>query len=207
MAHAEDETAARARRAALLRALDWGKLLRQLTKKASSWGFSAMVAEDLAQDTVTYVLKTGAASWDPEADPTAHRYLLYTLDWKRDAMLSKQTLRQKLQPTDVDSEAVDATPPDSDRGADGELLRGEAAMRNLERLRASLAKFPLALSLLELCAREGQLDPRDVAVRLGVPVKEVYTAEALLRRHVKRLRADGSDPEVGAGALSEEGAA
>ncbi len=194
-------------RAAAMRRLDWQRLTKRLAVKASKLG-AGQAAGDVAQDAIARMVKLGGAGWDPRADPTALRFLVRKVSRRLDAMRELEERRQQLLPTVTDSEKVDETPPESDRGAQGELVSGEAAMRNLERLRTSLAKFPLTLALLELCVREGQLDPRVVAEKLGVPVQEVYTAEAQLKRHVGKLRADGSDPEIRMGGeKSAEGVA
>jgi hypothetical protein len=87
-------------------------------------------------------------------------------------------------------------PRSSDPGVEGGVIADEAVTRNLRRLRASLRDAPVTLALLELCVREGQLDPSVCAERLGFDVKQIYTAEAQLRRHVKRLREEGSDPDL-----------
>jgi DNA-directed RNA polymerase specialized sigma24 family protein len=186
----------RAERARHLRAIDWGTVFKKLTLQAQRWGASLSRAEDLAQFAMTRMLQDGGALWNYKADPTAFDYLLRVLHERRKTLQEQAARREELMPTEINSEKVDETPPDSDRNHDGALVSREAAVRNLARLRASLAGSPLALQVVELCVREGQLDPSVVAERLGVPVKDVYTAEAQIRRHVKRLREDGSDPDI-----------
>jgi len=190
----DEGDALHAARVAMLKATDWGGVVKRLTVKARRWGLSPAAAEDVAQDAIVHVLRTEGGSWNLEAHPTVYRHLLYVMDWKRDARLTLEALRQEALPTEVDSAKVDESPPESDRGVERELLEREAIVRNLGRLRAGLRESPVALALLELCSREGLVKPAHAAERLGVDVKQVYTAEAQLRRHVRRLRGDGSDP-------------
>jgi len=183
-------------RVARLAAIDWGRVMKRLTWKAQRWGLAAMDAEDLAQNAIKRFFGGGWTSWDPETDPSAYLCLLSKMENRRKTEHDTEELRQALQPTELDSEKIDQTPPESDRNAERAFLEDEAAGRNLTRLRASLADFPVTLALLELSAREGQQLPRVAAVKLGVDVKAIYTAEAQLERHARRLRQDGSDPAI-----------
>jgi DNA-directed RNA polymerase specialized sigma24 family protein len=192
-------------RAAAMRHLDWGSLTNRLIAKACRLGQSPTAAKDLAQDTVIRMIKIRGEGWDPAADPTAFRYLLRKLSRRIDALYELKERRAKLRPIETDSDKVDAVPPESDRGAEGELVSGEAALRNIERLRESLADSPLALAIVDLCVAHGQLEPREVAARLGVPVKEVYVAEAKIQRHTKKVRRTGSDPDLRADDEGEAG--
>jgi len=183
-------------RVALLRVIDWGRVMKRLTAKASRWGLQPMAAEDLAQDAMTRMIADRGATWDPQADPTGYRCLVRKMDNRLGMLRAQETLRQEKRPTAVDSEKVEQVAPESDRGADGELVSGEACVRNLERLRTRLSGFPVTLALLDLSVREGQLDPRVAATKLGVEVQQIYRAEEQLLRHARRLRSDGSDPDV-----------
>jgi DNA-directed RNA polymerase specialized sigma24 family protein len=192
----EGDPTDRAERARALRAIDWGKVFKKLTAQARRWGASESRAEDLAQYAMTRMLKDGGALWDYKADPTAFLYLLRVLHERRKTLQEQAARREELMPTETSTEKVEEFAPESDRTDEGAFVRREAALRNIERLRASLADSPLALEIVELCIREGQLDPKVIAERLGVAVKDVYTAQAQIRRHVTRLREDGSDPQI-----------
>ena len=183
-------------RAARLKAIDWGRTMKKLVAKALRWGLSPMAAEDLANDAFVHFFRNANAKWNPEADPTSYRAILYIMDWKYDAILTLQANREEKMPTEVNSEVVEETAPISDRNVDGQVIEAEWVARKMAKLRAGLTGSALTLAMLDLYEEVGLLDPAQVAERLGVDVKAVYTAEAQLQRHIKRIEREGSDPDI-----------
>jgi DNA-directed RNA polymerase specialized sigma24 family protein len=167
-----------------------------LVDKAGHEGLDLTAAQDLANDAFVHFFKNEAARWDPEADPTAYRALLYIMDWKLSGLRRRERSRQEKRPIVLDSDAVDETPPESERNPERQILTDEWVARRMRKLRAGLAGSSLTLAMVDLFEEEGLLAPAQVAERLGVDVKAVYTAEAQLRRHIKRIHEEGSDPEI-----------
>jgi len=174
-------------RAVAFKALDWARLFKNLVYKAKKkWELEPALAKDLAQQTLTRFVQVRGAGWDYLADPTAWYRLVRKMAGRLKALHEQEERRQELMPIELDSEAVDATPPESDRGAHDAVV----ARQHLGRLRESLASAPLALAIVSLVTQEGALTASELAVSLGASVKDVYTALALLQRHIERIRAE-----------------
>jgi DNA-directed RNA polymerase specialized sigma24 family protein len=166
-----------------LRALPLKKLRAQLILKAARSGASEAVAEDLAQGALLKLWTDGADKWDYERDPTAYLFLIDEMRERRKSELKKKSTRW----TTFDTEAAEAAPPSSDRGAVRSLLDREEATRAREELLRRLAVSPLTLRVAELCIAHGALTAAEVAERLEVDVKRIYDCQRRISREVKSI--------------------
>jgi len=179
-----------------LRAIDWGDTMKRLVDRAHHFDAPGMSIEDLAQEAVRLFFKNDLATWDHEADPTAYRTLLYKMWNHAKDVRTKEDDREEKVTITHDSDAVDATPPESDENPERALETQSDIARKLATLRAALKDSPVTLALVELCTREGMLAPKQVAERLGVSIREVYVAEDQLRRHIRRMAGQESEDKT-----------
>ncbi len=71
----------------------------------------------------------------------------------------------------------------------GELLIADATRSAYcEAIRARLAEHPVATGIIAIWAKDGNVRPRDLAVRLEVSRREIYSAIDLIRYHAAQCR-------------------
>jgi DNA-directed RNA polymerase specialized sigma24 family protein len=174
-----------------LRRLDWRRLLPRLVVKAMRLNARPDQVHDLAQTTALHVLAGKGGEWDEDFDPTGWRFLLRVMDGRLKQWNAQAELRASLMDVTPDTDAVEATGPESPRDPESLAIKAERTREQIRRLKESLAEAPLALRMVEVSLEAGRLKPESMAERLGVAVEDVYTAEALLKRHVTRILAEG----------------
>ncbi len=172
-------------------ALPINDIRRRLLKTARGWGASEAVAEDLAQGAILTLFTDGAEDWDPAKDPGAFFFLYDAMKERRKEDAKKRARRR----TDLDTERVEESPPSSKRGPVATLLDREEAARARDELLRGLAACPLPLRVAQLCVKEGEMTPAEIAERLGVDVKRIYEAQRRIHQEVERIRADRDQAE------------
>ncbi len=173
--------------AARVRALPLAHLRKRLIEKAgTTWGVKEEDALQLANDAVLTLIKKGAEKWDAEADPTAWNFLLRQVNEarKRDA---KKAFRRR---TELDTEAVEESPPSSDQSPRTLAIHREEATRARDELLRRLADNELAVRVVRLCIAEGAQKPGEIAEHLGEDLDRIYKCQERIRREIKRMVAE-----------------
>jgi len=168
---------------ARVRALPVEEVSRWLAKKAFHLGVPASAIEDLVQAAFLALVKKGAEKWEPAKDPKAQVFLVRAME---DALSAQRKKRQR-QRTDLDTEAVEEAPPSSDPGPARAAMDNEEATWARARLLEGLAGSPLATQIVRLCMAEGELKPATLAERLGVQVRQVYTAQERIAEEMAKI--------------------
>ncbi len=168
---------------ARVRALPVAALTRKLMKKAMSWRLSETTAEDLVSRAFVRLVTRGEADWDHEKHPSAWVYLIQAMEdeWAIDKK------RRKRRRTDLDTEAVEESPPSSNKSAEASAMDREGAAWARDRLLVGLEGSPLALSIVRLCIEEGEMTPAELAERLGEKVTRIYEAQRRIQEEIDRV--------------------
>jgi len=169
--------------AARVRALPLVQLQKRLLKKAAFWGVDQHTAEDAVQRAILLLVRDGATKWKHEADPTAYRFLRKRMKRAFEAKWE----REEAQRTDLDTNAVEESPPSSDAGPRRIVIEREDATKQREELLQRLSDNPLAVKVVELCMREGELFPREIAAALDEPVARVYECNRRIGTEIERM--------------------
>ncbi len=179
---AEPDEALRLHRARV-RALPIADLTRDLLKKARGWGIPEATAEELINGALLELVAHGAEKWDHVEDPKAWVFLIRAVEdaWSADKK------RRRRRRTDLNTEAVEEAPPDSDPSPAGSALDRDEATRARDLLLERLEGSPLALRVVRLCMEEGEMTPAEIARRTGEPVTRIYEAQRRISQEVEKI--------------------
>jgi DNA-directed RNA polymerase specialized sigma24 family protein len=166
-----------------VRALPLLRLRKELLEKAGFWGMKQDAAEDAVQTAVIRLIKKGQTEWDHVADPEAWRFLLKATNEAR-KNARRKVLRRR---TDLDTEAVEEAPPSSDAGSRTVLLHREHAAEGRKDLLARIRENPVAVQVVEVCMREGDLRAGEIAEHLGIDVQRVYKAKERIAEVLRQM--------------------
>jgi hypothetical protein len=148
---------------------------------------------DLASEAITDVIN-GTRNWNQESDPDFLDYLRSVVDSKVSHLVRRRenrVSRRMAPPDDTDEPGFDAPGPDLDPlilYIEQESIeeRQKFLDRRRDEIRQQIAGDKLAEGILN-CLAEGYTKPADMAVLLGVEVKEINNAQKRLRRAVEAI--------------------
>ena len=204
----------RAAFARAVRALDWDRILKELTRFAIHRCGRKEMGEDLAQEAIRRLIDAPTSLWDPAREPDPSRLLASTVNGllrndrtsaraQRDVPMTTRGRTGDEANDAVTRERVIADPRafSAEQHAEADLLTRRMAL-----LEARLADAPDALQVLAWTA-EGHDTPADLCAVSGWTLERVIAARRRVQRHAAQVARDLEEAPEGAERSGDERAA